>query len=81
MPIAGVAFIERSLTNRIERMSVPEAIQNIMWQTVRPSLEHNMEALLSTLDKFISQVPVYKLYCNISQQAVEVAYGEMGKER
>ena len=77
VPPAGIAFIERSKTNRIERLSTAEAIKNIMWQTVRPSREHNMEALLSSLDKFIRQVPVYKLYCNISDEAVEVAYNGM----
>lgn len=79
VPAAGVAFIERSQTNSIERIPASEAIKNILWQTVRPSLPHNMTALLETLDKFIRQVPIYKLCCNISDEAVEVAYNEMRK--
>ncbi len=77
VPAAGVAFIERSDTNRIERITSAEALKNLMWQTVRPTKEQNMAALLTTLDKFIRQVPVYKLYCNISDQAVQVAYEGM----
>lgn len=76
---AGVAFIERSETNRIERVCAAEAIKLIMWQTVRPTLPHNMDALLTTLDRFIRTVPVYKLYCNISDEAVQVSYNEMKK--
>ena len=74
---AGVAFIERSETNRIERLTPVQALKHLMWQTVRPTKEQNMDALLTTLDKFISQVPVYKLYCNISDEAVQVAYNAM----
>ena len=77
VPIAGIAFLKRGESNSIRRMSVNEAIKNIMWQTVRPSRPDNMEALLTTLDKFISAVPVYELTCNISDEAVETSYQAM----
>ena len=77
VPAAAVAFIERSETNRIERLTPAQALKHIMWQTVRPTKEENMERLLTTLDSFIRQVPVYKLYCNISDEAVQVAYEAM----
>ena len=77
LPPGGVAFIERSETNRIERLSPVAALKHLMWQTVRPTKENNMDALLTSLDAFIRQVPVYKLYCNISDEAVEVAYNAM----
>ncbi len=77
VPPAAIAFIERGETNRIERMSAKEAIKNLMWQTVRPSKEQNMDRLLISLDKLLKTVPVYKLYCNISDEAVEVAYQAM----
>ena len=78
---AGVAFIERSETNRIERLTPVQALKHLMWQTVRPTKEQNMDALLTSLDKFISQVPVYKLYCNISDEAGQVAYNAMKEGR
>ena len=81
VPIGGICVIERSETNRIKRMPTDEALFNIMNQTVRPYKEEEMEKLLKTLDKVVSNIAMYKLYCNMEPEAAEVAYNEMkGKE-
>ena len=55
----------------------PQALFSILNQTVRPPQEDAMDKMLSTLDKVLKAVPVYKLHCNMSLEAAEVAYNGM----
>lgn len=77
LPIGGICIIERGETNHIEKISTDEALFNILNQTVRPYTENAMEKVLHTLDKIISDVPVYRLSCNMDIEAAEVAYNGM----
>lgn len=77
VPIGGICVIERSENNRIERISTDEALFNIMNQTVRPYKEEEMDKMLNTLEKVVSNVPVYRLSCNMELSAAEVAYNGM----
>lgn len=77
VPIGGICVIERSETNKIETLPTDEALFSIMNQTVRPSKEDEMDKMLDTLDKVVSNVPVYRLSCNMDISAAEVAYNGM----
>lgn len=79
--LAGICFIERDTTNHIEEISKAEAVIKVMNQTMRPAGEKEMDMLLATLDKVISQTPVYKMGCNISDEAVVVAYEAMSGKK
>lgn len=77
VPIGGICVIERSEINKIETLPTDEALFSIMNQTVRPSKEDEMDKMLDTLDKVVSNVPVYRLSCNMELSAAEVAYNGM----
>lgn len=77
VPIGGICVIERGETNSIRRISTDEALFNIMNQTVRPYKEEEMDKMLDTLEKVVSNVPVYRLSCNMELSAAEVAYNGM----
>lgn len=77
VPIGGICVIERGKTNSICRISTDEALFNIMNQTVRPFKEDEMDKMLVTLDKVVSNVPVYRLSCNMEPEAAEVSYNGM----
>ena len=77
VPIGGICVIERGETNKIETLPTDEALFSIMNQTVRPSKEDEMDKMLDTLDKVVSNVPVYRLSCNMDISAAEVAYDGM----
>ena len=51
-----------------------EALPLFMSQTIRPAKKEYMIKMLSLLDKVLTDVPVYKLRCNISRDAVMTAY-------
>ena len=76
-PIKAVCVIARGQKNEIERLSAAECIPLLLNQTLMPADEALMDMLLSTLERFIDAVPVYRLKCNISDEAVRVAYEGM----
>lgn len=78
-PIAGICFIERGKTNKIRRENGGAVIGKLMAQTIRPYDEKDMELLLGHVDKVLTEVPVYTLSCDISEEAVYVAYNAMSK--
>ena len=77
VPIAGICELTRSQENRIERVSVGELLPLLLNQTFRPSDPAMMLRLLSLLDELVSNVPLYRLGCNISVDAAKVSYNAM----
>ncbi len=80
VPLQGICFIERSDDNRIEVMPVREAVHRILDQTIRPTDSGEMTKLLELLDRLLKNVKVYKLYCNMENEAAIVAYNGMNDE-
>lgn len=79
VPIKGICVLERDTFNHIEPISPDDALFSILNQTVRPINEDDMDKMLSTLDKVLKSVPVYRLYCNMELDAPETAYNGMNK--
>ncbi len=77
VPLAGIAVLERAQVNAIEPYSGQRAVFDILGQTLRPRGPKRRERLLKLLDKLITQVPVWKLQCDISDEAVQVSYSAM----
>jgi hypothetical protein len=75
--IAGITFLSRGETNEITRVSGEEAMFDFMSQTVRPNKKEYMIFFMEILDKILSEVPVFKMKCNISLEAVETSYNAM----
>lgn len=80
VPIQGICILGRDTVNHIEPVEQDDALFNILNQTVRPFQEDCMDKMLSTLDKILTQVPVYRLYCNMELEAAEVSYNGMNKK-
>lgn len=74
VPIKAVIFLERAKENAIEKIPAKQAIPLFMSQTVRPTKKENMIKMLDLLDMLLKEIPIFKLECNISQQAVYTAY-------
>ena len=73
-PIKGIIFLNRGESNSIDYMDSKEAIYNILSQTIRPYQSKNMDMVLEYIDKLVTNIPIYKLYCNISLEAVDTVY-------
>ncbi len=77
VPVAGIAVVYRAQENTIEPFKGIGAIHAILKQVNRPVCKEYREKLLDLLDKLITQVPVWKLQCNMDPEAAEVSYRAM----
>lgn len=79
--IAGITFLSRGENNEIQQVSGENAMLDFMNQTVRPLRKEYMILFMETLDKILTQIPVYRLKCNMSLEAVETSYNAMKPRR
>lgn len=77
VPLQGICVLERSEKNFIERLDNGTAIFKILNQTLRPPIEGYMDKLLDMIDKVLTDVPVWRMGCNISTEAAQMAYDAM----
>lgn len=77
--LAGIAFLERAEHNSIEPFRGPRAVRAFLEQTSRPRNPEKRIQILELLDALLSQVPVWKLHCNMEPEAVEVSYAAMSQ--
>ena len=76
VPIAGIAFLSRG-ENKIKRIPGIKALKPFMDQTVRPYDKELMKNMLDTLNKILSEVPIYEMSCDMSEEAVMTALNGM----
>ena len=73
--LGAIVFIERSKENWIEEISIKEAIPKFLNQTIRKlKAEEKMDMVLNNMEKILLENPIYKMGCNISNEAVVMAY-------
>lgn len=77
VPVAGIACLERGEINKIEPFSGRDAVLALLRQCNRPKAAEYRIKLLELLDKLITQVPVWKLKCNMDPEAAIVSYEAM----
>ena len=74
VPLGAIVFLERSEDNWVKEIEPKEAIPLILQQTIRPREPEVMIKLLDMLDIVLRRVKLYRLGCNISEEAVKVSY-------
>ena len=79
VPLSAIVFIERGETNSItpidpakEAVAVP-----MLEQTPRPRTPVLLAAMLNTADDLLLNTPLFKLRCNISEDAVYTSYNTL----
>lgn len=76
-PIGGICFLNRGTENKIERINPAKAIPLFMEQTIRNINREEVFKSLGLLERIIKSVPVYRLYCDMSEDAVKTSYNGM----
>lgn len=76
-PLGGICIIERGETNEIAPFTGPQMVKMVLSQTTE--LRDPMLRLkqLDLLDKLLTQVPVWKLKCNMDPEAARVSHAAM----
>ncbi len=80
VPLGAIVFLERSDDNWIKQIQPSEAIPLILQQTIRPFEKENMILLLNMLDKVLRNTRVFRLGCNMSEDAVITSYNGIKME-
>lgn len=78
VPLGAIIFIERSEENWIKKIDTKQALNLILNQTIRPQQVEKIDKLLILLDKLLKVIPIYKLGCNISEEAVRLVKETIG---
>ncbi len=73
--LGAIVFLERAENNWIEPIDVRDAIPLFFNQTVRTfRKEEKMDLVLKNMEQILTANPIYKMGCNVSDDAVVTAY-------
>ena len=75
--VKAICQINRGKENTIEEISKKEMLFILLNQTIRPTDENKADKLFELLQQLLDSVGLYKLYCNVSTEAVMVSYEAM----
>ncbi len=81
LPVGGICLLERGAVNTIERASEAEIVAKIFHQVLLPTNAAEQAFFMSLINRIIKEIPIYKLKCNMEQEAALVAYQGMKKEK
>ena len=81
VPVAGIAFLKRGEENSICPFGGKDAVFSFLEQTARPMGRQPREKIMDLLLQLMEKVPIWRLTCNMDQQAAVVAYEAMSGEK
>ena len=76
--LKGISFVHRAKENSVERISIETAVP-LLFSQIMVSDSTDLVAQLELVDLLVEKVPMYKLNCNMSVEAAEVAYKAMSE--
>lgn len=76
-PVVGVAVVERAVENIISRISGIDAVKAVIRQCNRNKDIESRRMLMELLDKFITDIPIWRLKCNMNIDAAKLSYENM----
>lgn len=77
VPLSAICFLRRGETNQIAPYDAARAVTEILPQLLLPDDPAALAATLDLLDSLLTEVPLYELYCTISEEAAHVALNAM----
>ena len=80
VPLGGICFLKQASENKIRRLSQPEAIQKIIWQTIKKFKDvERLDLMLSHVEKIVREIPVFELENRPEPEAARLSYETMRK--
>lgn len=76
-PLGGICLLGRGESCSVSKVDPAEHLPFLMCQTYRSDDGEVMARTMELLDTVLGCVPVYLLHCDISEDAVRCAFGEM----
>lgn len=81
VPLCGLCLLERGTENTIERIAPESALAPLFAQTFHAENGETEWQTLGFLDALLRAVPVYRLACDMSEDAVRCSYEALTGER
>lgn len=75
--IQAICEIRRGKVNKIRELSPQEMLLVVLNQTLRPTEADKFDKLVGILDKLLTTVKLYRLECDISEEAAKTSYNAM----
>ncbi len=74
-PIGAIIFLKRGETNSIRKLNPPkdDVAPLFIKQISKPTKPENFEKALQSADDILMNLPLYEMFCNISEEAVWTA--------
>ncbi len=76
-PVAGICMLERGEQNWIRRLTAEEALPFLYEQTIRRLTREEGTHMLETLIRVASSTPLWRMSCDVSDEAVDLSYRAM----
>lgn len=76
-PLKAICIIKRAQQNKTYKINPKEYLPFILHQIYLPKDEKTAAQTLTLFNKLLSQIPVYIVECNISEDAAQVACNEI----
>ena len=80
VPLKSIAFISRSISNRIYPIDNKNAFSKLIKQTFMPDTPELIDNTVTMLGSLISHTTLWHLECNIHKDAAVLAYNAMSSE-
>jgi len=78
--LAGICFLKQAQENQIRRLSNGEAVQKIIWQTMKWfNKAESLDLMLARVDELVRQIPVFELENRPEIDAARLSYETMRK--
>ena len=75
--LAGLCFLNRGEQNRIRRTELSAVLPQLIGQSYRPADGALLLRSIRVLEKIGQSVPLYELFCNMEDEAAQVAFKGM----
>lgn len=73
-PLRAICFISRASENSIQRLQPGACLPQLMRQVYIPHDTETAGKTLELIDQLVNCIPLYHLYCNISEDAVKCSF-------
>lgn len=78
-PIKAIYYLHQADENKVEKCDPISSISKLLSQTIIPDNNECMNKLLTMLENLVTQIPMFDLYCNISEDAVNTVLNSLNE--
>lgn len=79
--VKAICYLSRAEDNSIKKVEPQDLIIDVLGQTILPKDKEVADKVYPFIDKLLKSVDLYKLCCNVSEEAARLSYETMSGER